>query len=214
MTAPGDVIRQAERWIGTSEDPPRSNRVAGITDWYGMTGAWCAMFVSRVFHDAGLPLSISTPKGFAYTPTGANWFRQAGRWHTTPQVGDVVFFDFPGDGVDRISHVGIVTGTPRPGTIETIEGNTNARGSRTGGAVMRHTRSSGIVGYGRPAYTGTSGGSDMPLTAADHLAITIDAKKGTELALNRMIPRGHQTFAGFIGDLYKRVRKIEDATGA
>jgi hypothetical protein len=208
MTTPGDVIAQAERWIGTAEQPAYSNRVPGITDWYGMVGPWCAMFVSRVFADAGLPLPATTSKGFAYTPTGANWFRSAGRWHTTsPQVGDVVFFDFPGDGVNRISHVGIVVAVLGGGRIATIEGNTNAAGSRTGGSVLRHTRSSGIVGYGRPAYT--TGGTDMPLSAADHLAITLDAKKGTELALNRMIPRGHTGFAGFIGDLYERVRNVE-----
>lgn len=151
---PDRVLEHARKWIGTVEKPKGSNKVAGITDWYGIQGPWCAMFVSRVFYDAGLPLPASTSKGFAYTPSGAAWFRNQGWWLTrNPQPGDVVFFDFPGDGVNRISHVGIVEFVTPDGAVNTIEGNTDERGGRTGGKVMRRSRRVGIVGYGRPAYT-------------------------------------------------------------
>lgn len=154
MTTTNDVVAQAERWLGTTEQPTGSNKVPGITDWYGLVGPWCAMAVSRWFFDAGLPVPASTSKGFAYTPSGAAWFNRQGRWKTRdPQRGDVVFFDFPGDGVNRISHVGIVTAVNADGSVNTIEGNTDERGGRTGGKVMRKTRSVGIVGYGVPAYT-------------------------------------------------------------
>jgi surface antigen len=153
MTTVDEVVAQAERWLGTTEQPMGSNRVPGITDWYGIKGPWCAMFVSRVFFDAGLPLPASIPKGFAYTPAGAAWFRRQGRWVVTaPKRGYVVFFDFPGDSVNRISHVGIVSGVRADGSVETIEGNTDERGGRTGGKVMRRLRKVGIVGYGIPAY--------------------------------------------------------------
>jgi peptidoglycan hydrolase-like protein with peptidoglycan-binding domain len=110
------------------------------------------MFVSWCFFQEGLPLPASTAKGFAYTPVGAAWFRRQGRWTRRPEVGAVIFFDFPGDGVDRISHVGIVERVNADGSPTCLEGNTNAPGGRTGGQVMRHRRTVGIVGYGLPNY--------------------------------------------------------------
>jgi hypothetical protein len=62
--------------------------------------------------------------------------------------------DFPHDGVDRISHVGIVVGIDGK-TITTIEGNTSGSGDqRNGGMVMVKTRTIGkeVVGFGRPKY--------------------------------------------------------------
>lgn len=154
MTSAGDVLSRASRWVGTVEQPV--NRVPGVTDWYGLVGPWCAMWVSKVFHDAGLALPATTSKGFAYTPSGVAWFKSQHRWYTSnPQPGDVVFFDFPGDGVNRVSHVGIVESVDGS-SINTIEGNTDERGGRTGGKVMRRRRRVGIVGYGRPAYDGSA----------------------------------------------------------
>jgi hypothetical protein len=63
-----------------------------------------------------------------------------------------VFFDFPGDHVNRISHVGFVEEVRGDGSIVTIEGNTDERGGRTGGQVMRKLRRVGIAGYGIPGY--------------------------------------------------------------
>ncbi len=146
------VIRRFESQIGVSENPPGTNTVAYNT-WYGTNGPWCATFVSWCFYHEGLPLSASTSKGFAYTPSGAQWFKDRGCWSASPARGRVVFFDFPGDNVNRISHVGIVTAVNSDGSIETIEGNTDERGGRTGGKVMRKSRAVGIVGYGIPTYT-------------------------------------------------------------
>ncbi len=152
------VIGRFESQLGTTESPPGSNRTP-YCDWYGLTGPWCAMFVSWCFFHEGLALTASTSKGFSYTPAGAEWFKNQGRWSNRPERGHVVFFDFPGDSVNRISHVGIVTGVNEDGTIETIEGNTDERGGRTGGKVMRRRRAVGIVGYGAPAYHVSEGGS-------------------------------------------------------
>jgi hypothetical protein len=118
--------------------------------------AWCAAFVSWCFYHEGLPLPASTSKGFTYTPAGAAWFQRQGRWVPSggrrPEPGWVVFFDFPNDGVNRISHVGIVESLRTDGFIS-IEGNTDERGGRTGGRVMRQTRrGSGVVGFGVPPY--------------------------------------------------------------
>ena len=158
------VIARFESQLGTVESPPGSNRTV-YCDWYGLTGPWCAMFVSWCFFNEGLALPASTSKGFAYTPAGAQWFKNQGRWSEIPERGHVVFFDFPNDSVHRISHVGVVTGVNPDGTIDTIEGNTDERGGRTGGKVMRRRRGVGVVGYGVPGYdssTGASGG--QPIT--------------------------------------------------
>jgi hypothetical protein len=66
--------------------------------------------------------------------------------------------DFPHDGVDRISHIGIVVGLVDTKTCLTIEGNTSGTGDqRNGGMVMVKVRSYGegkeIVGFGIPKFT-------------------------------------------------------------
>jgi hypothetical protein len=165
VTTAGEVLNLAASQVGTSESPANSNRTK-YGAWYGLdANPWCAMFVSWVFHHAGLPLPASTAKGFAYTPSGAAWFKNQGRWTTTPGVGHVVFYDFPGDGVNRISHVGIVERVNADGSITAIEGNTSAGSAgsqRDGGGVYRRTRKVGIVGYGIPAYGGSAGPAPPP----------------------------------------------------
>jgi peptidoglycan hydrolase-like protein with peptidoglycan-binding domain len=145
------ILARARSQLGIHERPFGSNRTQ-YSEWYGLIGPWCAMFVSWCFFHEGLPLPATTAKGFAYTPVGAAWFKRQGRWTRRPQVGAVIFFDFPGDGVDRISHVGIVERVNADGSPTCLEGNTNAPGGRTGGQVMRHRRSVGIMGYGLPSY--------------------------------------------------------------
>jgi len=72
MTTPNDVLQVAMRQLGQKENPPGSNK-SKYGNWYGMDGAWCAMFVSYCFHQAGMPLPITNKKGFAYCPYGVDW---------------------------------------------------------------------------------------------------------------------------------------------
>lgn len=150
MTTKNEVLRIAEGELGTKEWPKGTNKVK-YCDWYGLRGAWCAMFVSWVLAAAGLGLNISTSRGFAYCPSGVSWFKRQGRWQSHPEIGALVFFQFPG-GEARPNHVGIVSAIYSDGSIETIEGNTDTAGSPTGGQVMRRRRKAFIVGYGRPPY--------------------------------------------------------------
>jgi hypothetical protein len=153
MTTVNQVLDRARSQIGVTEHPAGSNHTV-YGDWYGVTGPWCAMFVSWCTYKEGLALSATTSKGFAYTPAGAAWFQGRRRWTARPAAGHIVFFNFPGDNVNRISHVGIVESVRPDGSIVTIEGNTDERGGRTGGKVMRKLRRIGIVGYGIPDYDG------------------------------------------------------------
>jgi peptidoglycan hydrolase-like protein with peptidoglycan-binding domain len=146
------VLATAALQRGISESPPFSNRTKFST-WYGLIGPWCAMFVSWVFWHAGFRLpAIRTAKGFAYCPDIVNYARRHGIWHGTnvrPRPGWIVLFDFPGDGVNRPSHVGILERVLPDGRLSVWEGNTSGGGGRDGGSVVNHFRriSGGVIGY-------------------------------------------------------------------
>lgn len=146
------VLEVARSQLGTVEKPPNSNRTP-YGKAYGTDGvAWCAQFVWWCFQQAGEGAAI--PKS-AYTPAIAGWFQKRGQWGTKPRVGALALFDFPNDGVNRISHIGIVEAVNTDGTVVCIEGNTSAGTSgsqRDGGGVHRRTRKVGVVGYAYPAY--------------------------------------------------------------
>jgi hypothetical protein len=151
MTTAEDVIAKAEKWVGFVEGPRNNETPFG--KWFGLDlQPYCAMALSKWTFDAGLPTPASTSKGYAYTPAGANWFKQRNRWGTTPRKGAHVFFQFSGP---RIHHVGLVTSNDGVFPIQTIEANTSRGTSgsqRDGGGVWRRSRASGIVGYGYPNY--------------------------------------------------------------
>lgn len=150
MATVNDVLIIARSQLGYTA----TSTSGKFCDWYGMRGYWCAMFVSWVAAQAG---ATSIIPRHAYTPTGANWFKQRGQWHSGTRglaPGDIVYFDF---GLGRISHVGIFEGWNR-GKVVTIDGNTGASGGRSGGRVLRRARAPRyIVGYGRPAYSSSVG---------------------------------------------------------
>lgn len=155
MTTAQQVLAAAAGQIGTREDASGSNPYGRA---YGADRvAWCAIFCWWAFQQAGGSALI--PKT-AYTPTLASWYQQHGQADRSPRVGDLVFYDWPGDGVDRIQHVGLVERVISPSLIQTIEGNTTsgiAGDQSHGGVVARRTRSTGsVVVYGHPAYDGAA----------------------------------------------------------
>ena len=133
--------------------------------------AWCGAFVNWCAKQAGIKIPNCT-----YTPAGATAFMDKNAWtiaeQAEPQPGDIVFFDFPGDALDRISHVGIVIKDNGDGTVTTIEGNSSPdkKGDqRNGGEFCRKIRAYksknrgklkpslavAIVGFGKPTYKET-----------------------------------------------------------
>lgn len=92
--------------------------------WYGFNSRveWCACFVSWCADQCGYIESGLVPK-FAGCVDGANWFKSNGKWQDRtyePKVGDIIFFDWEGDGTT--DHVGIVEKCEN-GTVYTVEGN-------------------------------------------------------------------------------------------
>ena len=117
--------------------------------WYGFEGRveWCACFVSWCADQCGYIESGIIPK-FAGCVDGANWFKGNGQWQDRnyePQAGNIIFFDWEGDG--ETDHVGIVEKCEN-GVVYTVEGNS--------GDACRQNQytvgSSSIYGYGIPAY--------------------------------------------------------------
>lgn len=151
MATAKSMLTVAAGEIGYAETPVNRTKYGA---WYGMDGsAWCAMFVSWCAVKSGNGSII--PK-HSYTPNGVAWFKKRNRWTAGTRgirMGDICYFDFPGDGVNRVSHVGVVESVRSDGTIITIEGNTSTTDNRNGGSVMRRARNPiYIVGYGRPQY--------------------------------------------------------------
>ena len=92
--------------------------------WYGFNSRveWCACFVSWCADQCGYIESGLVPK-FAGCVDGANWFKSNGKWQDRtyePKTGDIIFFDWEGDGTT--DHVGIVEKCEN-GTVYTVEGN-------------------------------------------------------------------------------------------
>lgn len=151
-----NILEVARKYLNVTEMPPSSNNVVFNTEYYGkpVQGSaypWCAVFVWYVFKEAGASALYYDGNKCAYTPTLANYFRQNKRFYSTPKVGDLVFYKFPGS--SRINHVGIVEEVLGPNKIKTIEGNTSIGNDSNGGAVLERIRSTNsVVGYGRPLY--------------------------------------------------------------
>ena len=117
--------------------------------WYGFNSRveWCACFVSWCADQCGYIESGLVPK-FAGCVDGANWFKSNGKWQDRtyePKVGDIIFFDWEGDGTT--DHVGIIEKCEN-GIVYTVEGNSGDACKQRQYAVG----SSNIYGYGIPAY--------------------------------------------------------------
>ena len=137
-----DIVSVALSQLGNEGGQP-------YWSWYGFNSRveWCACFVSWCADQCGYIESGLVPK-FAGCVDGANWFKSNGKWQNRtyePKAGDIIFFDWEGDGTT--DHVGIVEKCEN-GTVYTVEGNSGDACKQRQYAVG----SSNIYGYGIPAY--------------------------------------------------------------
>ena len=178
------LVAHAESFVGYRE---KNHASADMDDFYADAGSgnyqrfqpiagagngdqWCQYFVDAIAVEvagsisAAKKLLCQTNDGnymTGYTPTGSSYFKEAGRWHTVPEVGDIVYFYSSSMG--RICHVGIVKSVNTADkTIRTIEGNTNTGDDfvTNGGCVAHHAYSyasvgggNRVAGFGRPRYS-------------------------------------------------------------
>lgn len=116
---------------------------------------WCADFQSWAFVELfGMDGAKKALCGDIddYCPAMVKRFQQAGRWHSTPQPGDLIFFK---NALGVACHVGMVYKVA--GDVYTIEGNTSsAAGVVANGGCVRTKQYpasyKAILGYGRPDY--------------------------------------------------------------
>lgn len=119
MSQRDEFVAVALKEVGTIEGPKDNETKYGaftkanFLPWCGSFVMWCANQVALK-----IPNCVSTQ-------AGAKAFLDKGQWQAaeeaTPLPGDIVFFDFPNDGIDRISHVGIVVKDNGNGTITCVE---------------------------------------------------------------------------------------------
>jgi hypothetical protein len=162
-----DFIATAKSQLGVIEGPKDNE-----TKYGAFTKAnflpWCGSFVMWCANEVGLKIP-----NCVLTSAGAAAFMKKGQWEKAeeaiPLPGDIVFFDFPNDGVDRISHIGIVVKDNGDGTVTCYEGNTapDKKGDqRNGGQVcekvraykkkngskFRKSQAVTVVGFGKPVF--------------------------------------------------------------
>ena len=144
------LIEVAVGEVGTIEKGDNLTKYGKFTKANGLP--WCGSFVNWCANEAGVKMH-----SVVSTAVGAHKFKEINRWSDLPQLGYLAFMDFPHDGVDRISHIGIVVGLIDDKTCLTIAGNTSGSGDqRNGGMVMIKVRSFAkgkeIVGFGIPKF--------------------------------------------------------------
>jgi len=171
------MIDIARREVGVIEGPKDNETKYGKFAKANFL-PWCGSFCMWVANEAKvkIPNTVSTVAGAAAFEKMGTWFEaDCGQ---TPQPGDILYFDFPGDGVNRISHVGICSGIIADGVVATIEGNTSGKkkgDQRNGGEVCEQVRAYkpnkkkvlvSIVGWGRPNYKGNEVQAEVPVSEA------------------------------------------------
>jgi hypothetical protein len=166
------AIEIAKGEIGYIETPDNITKFGEFTKANGLP--WCGSFCNWVLAQAGVK-----NHSVVSTAVGAHKFKEISRWSFMPTLGALAFMDFPHDGVDRISHVGIVVGFEHGNdTVTLIEGNTSGTGDqRNGGMVMVKQRSlkRDIVGFGIPKYVPYKG--DYPVIQVEAVKKTTKPKE-------------------------------------
>ena len=154
--AKNHLITVASAEVGYHEDGDNWTKYAAELDPLGITWGekqnlpWCGEWELWVFYKAfgrknALQMLCSPdPSGIPLCSTGAQYFKDAGRWYATPERGDVIFFIVNGS----INHTGIVEKVSG-GLVYTIEGNSSDMVARRTYGVGSYN----IAGFGRPKWS-------------------------------------------------------------
>lgn len=142
---------------------------------------WCDLFVTYIADKIGLSSQIGRECG---VNRHREIMRQKGIWlgKVTPQVGDIIFFDWDGNGF--CDHIGFVTQVGN-GYVITIEGNS----LRQVRQVYYQQQDWRIAGYARPVY--------------QEATVKVQTKSISDLAL--------EVIRGLWGNGAERVKRLSQA---
>ena len=167
------VVAQARAWLGRKEADGTFleildvyNAIPGVGYRMKATDPWCAAFVSAVGAACGLS-GVVLPE--CSCPRMLALYRRAGRWagvETEVRAGDLVFYDWDGDGVS--DHVGLVEEALADGW-RVIEGN---RSDAVGRRSLRRGDKA-LLGFALPDYAGAAG--DAAETQTKPVGVSADA---------------------------------------
>jgi hypothetical protein len=195
------LIEVAKAELGTIEGPKDNQTKYGAYTKMNFQ-PWCGSFVNWCGNEAGVKIPNTV-----YTPSGAQAFKKSGAWIdgdlADPEPGDSASFDFPSDGVDKISHVGIVAVDNGDGTVWCIEGNTSPEkkvgSQRNGGEVCRRLRAFkknkkgvmvSIVGFGRPKFGNSPATASKTTDATSSKSTKVDPK--IQAAIDLLTSKGYK----------------------
>lgn len=146
-----EIVRLAKQEVGIEEVNgtncgPRVNEYKAAT-WLpaDKPWPWCAAFICWIVREAMKSTGIQETKTFKRPQTAGAWdmenwslAQDQSTWTRKPHRGDIESGDIV---VFTFSHIGFAIGRPdEGGYVDTIEGNTDASGSREGGGVYRKRR--------------------------------------------------------------------------
>jgi hypothetical protein len=145
------AMARAQSQLGYKEQPAGSNNTK-YGSWYGMNySPWCAMFVSWCFELGAQDCGTGSPsfqagKSYSYVPyvvSDARENRNGLSVTQTPAGGDLVCFDWQGDGV--FDHIGLFENWSSGRVFDCLEGNTSTSDDSNGGEVMRRQRDAATI---------------------------------------------------------------------
>lgn len=157
------VLKKALPELGETEHPPNSNR-SKYSLWYGIVGAWCAMFCTWCAE--GVFKAWKRGERYAYCPyvrADAIQGRNGLMVTTSPRTGDFPLYDWQRDGT--ADHIGVYAseddlrrfapkafesarrefGPLGEGEFWAVEGNTGVGNDSNGGIVMIRKRPRSLV---------------------------------------------------------------------
>lgn len=143
-------------WNGYSESNGKAQKYI-VDPWCKYMGmkiscknhAWCAIAVASCLYQVGVKKRSMS----AVCKVQMKWYKDKKRYHArgsyAPKIGDIVFYDFKGEGY--ATHVGMVTSVnyKKKGYIYVIEGN---KSNKVGYRHISYTSKS-ILGFATPYYS-------------------------------------------------------------
>lgn len=133
----------ADNWQKYAE----SAELQRMYGWKPQNEPWCDVFVDEAFISC---FGLDAACAMTYQPLGAGsalcrqsaqYYKTAGAWATSPEIGDQIFFYSSGD----INHTGIVVSVDG-GSVHTVEDNSSDMVAERVYSVSDNK----IAGYGRP----------------------------------------------------------------